>query len=40
MANRLILKQRLFPLRMYEGTSIKSHIVEFFSIINHLDNIE
>ena len=25
---------------MYEGTPIKSHIVEFFSIINNLDKIE
>jgi len=40
LANRLILKQRLFLLRMYEGTLIKSHITEFFSIINDLDKIE
>ena len=33
-------KQRLFLLRMHEGTPIKSHIVEFFSIINDLDKIE
>ena len=33
LANRLILKQRLFLLRMHEGTPIKSHIAEFFSII-------
>ena len=26
LANRLILKQRLFSLRMHEGTPIKSHI--------------
>ena len=36
LANRLILKQRLF-LRMHYGTPIKSHIAEFFSIINDLD---
>jgi len=29
LANRLILKQRLFLLRMHEGTPIKSHITEF-----------
>jgi len=38
--NRLILKQRLFLLRMHEGTPIKSHISEFFSIVNDLDKIE
>ena len=37
LANRLILKQCLFILHMHEGTPIKSHIVEFFSIINDLD---
>ena len=40
LANRLILKQRLFLFRMHEGTPIKSHIAEFFSIINDLDKIE
>ena len=40
LANRLILKQCLFLLRMHEGTHIKSHITEFFSIINDLDKIE
>ena len=40
LENRLILKQRLFFLRIHEGTPIKSHIVEFFSIINDLDKIE
>ena len=29
LANRLILKQCLFLLRMHEGTPIKSHIAEF-----------
>ena len=38
--NRLILKQRLFLLRVHAGTPIKSHIEEFFSIINDLDKIE
>jgi len=36
----LILKHRLFLLRMHEGTPIKSHIAEYFSIINDLDKIE
>ena len=40
LANRLILKQCLFLLRMQEGTPIKSHIAEFLSIINDLDKIE
>jgi len=40
LAIRLILKQRLFLLRMHKGTPIKSHIAEFSSIINDLDKIE
>ena len=40
LANRLILKQHLFLLRIYESTPIKSHITEFFSIINDLDKID
>ena len=40
LANRLILKHNLFLLCMHEGTHIKSHITEFFSIINDLDKIE
>ena len=40
LANRLILKQRLFFLPMQEGTPIKSHIAKFSSIINDLDKIE
>ena len=35
LVNRLILKQRLFLICMHEGTPIKSHIAEFFSIINN-----
>jgi GTP-binding protein EngB required for normal cell division len=34
------MKQRLFLLRMHEGTSIKSHTAEFTIIINKLDKIE
>jgi len=40
LANRLILKQRLFLLRIHEITPIKSHIAEFLSIINDLDKTE
>ena len=40
LANRLILKQHLFLLCMDEGAPIKSHIAEFFSIINDLDKLE
>jgi len=40
LTNQLILKLRLFLLRMHEGLPIKSHIVEFSSIINDLDKIE
>ena len=40
LANRLILKQHLFLLRMHKGTLTKSHIVDFFPIINNLDKIE
>ena len=40
LTNRLILKERLFLLRMHEGTHIKSHIAEFSFIINDLDKIE
>jgi len=40
IGNRLILKQRLFLLRMHEGTHIKSHIAEFIYIINELDKKE
>jgi len=39
LTNRLILKQLLFLLRIHEVTPIKSHIIEFFFIIN-LDKIE
>jgi len=40
LAKQLILKQCLFLLRMHEGTLIKSHIAEFFSIINDLNKIK
>ena len=40
LTNRLILKERLYTLRMTEGTSIKTHISEFSSIIVDLQNLE
>jgi len=40
LANRLVLKQRLFSLRMSEGTSIKAHISEFISLVNDLKNVD
>jgi len=40
LTNRLILKQRLFLIRMHEGTLIKFHIAQFSSIINDLDKKE
>jgi hypothetical protein len=36
LSNKLYLKQRLYLLRMSEGTSIKSHLDEFNSILNDL----
>lgn len=40
LANRLHLKQRLFMLRMSEGTSIKSHVDVFNSILMDLENLD
>lgn len=40
LANRLHLKQRLFTMRMAEGTPIKSHLDTFMSIIMDLKNME
>ena len=39
-ANKLRLKERLFTLRMCEGTLIQSHLDEFNSIINDLENLD
>ena len=38
--NRLYLKQRLYMLRMIEGTSILSHLDKFDSLVMDLENID
>ena len=38
LANKLRLKERLFTLRMSEGTSIQSHLDEFNSLVIDLEN--
>ena len=40
LANKLRLKERLFTLRMSEGTPIQSHLDEFNSIIIDLENLD
>ena len=40
LANKLRLKERLYTIRMVEGTPIQSHLNEFNSIIMDLENIE
>ncbi|PHT53674.1 hypothetical protein CQW23_08136 [Capsicum baccatum] len=40
LANKLRLKERLFTLRMSEGTPIQSHLGEFNSIIIDLENLD
>jgi len=40
LANKLWLKERLFALRMSEGTPIQSHLDEFNSIIIDLENLD
>ena len=40
LANKLRLKERLYTIRMAEGTSIQSHLNEFNSIIIDLENLD
>ncbi|KAK5818595.1 hypothetical protein PVK06_023538 [Gossypium arboreum] len=40
LANRLVLKQRLFTFRMNEGELLRDHISQFITLLNDLKNIE
>ncbi|MFQ6644918.1 hypothetical protein Gotur_019273, partial [Gossypium turneri] len=40
LANRLVLKQRLFMFRMNEGKLLKDHINQFITLLNILKNVE
>ncbi|KAL6521554.1 hypothetical protein OROGR_018123 [Orobanche gracilis] len=40
LANKLRLKERLYTIRMVEGTPIQSHLDEFNSIIMDLENLD
>ncbi|MFQ6657164.1 hypothetical protein Gotur_026959, partial [Gossypium turneri] len=40
LANRLVLKQRLFTFRMNEGELIRDHISQFITLLNDLKNVE
>jgi len=40
LANKLRLKERLYTIRMVEGTPIQSHLNEFNSILLDLENID
>lgn len=40
LANKLRLKERLYTIRMAEGTSIQTHLDEFNSIIIDLENLD
>lgn len=40
LANKLRLKERLFTLRMSEGTPIQTHLNEFNSILVDLENLD
>lgn len=37
LANKLCLKERLYTIRMAEGTSIQSHLNEFNSILINIE---
>ena len=40
LTNKLLLKQRLFSLRMQSGTSLMDHLKNFNSILLDLRNLE
>ncbi|MBA0654586.1 hypothetical protein Goklo_021562, partial [Gossypium klotzschianum] len=40
LANRLVLKQRLFTFRMNEGELLRDHISQFIIFSNDLKNVE
>ena len=40
LTNKLLLKQRLFSLRMKEGSVLKDHLDELNSILMDLKNVE
>ena len=40
LANKLRLKERLYTIRMAEGTSIQSHLNEFNSICVDLESLD
>jgi hypothetical protein len=40
LANKLLLKDRLYTIRMSEGTSMQSHLNEFSSIIVDLESLD
>ncbi|MBA0881345.1 hypothetical protein Goshw_001625 [Gossypium schwendimanii] len=40
LANRLVLKQRLFTFRMNECELLKDHISQFITLLNDLKNVE
>ncbi|MFQ6630484.1 hypothetical protein Gotur_008661, partial [Gossypium turneri] len=40
LANRLVLKQRLFTFRMNEGELLRDHINQFITLLNYLKNVE
>ncbi|MFQ6663316.1 hypothetical protein Gotur_030888 [Gossypium turneri] len=40
LANRLVLKQRLFTFRINKGELLREHISQFITLLNDLKNVE
>ena len=40
VTNRLLLKCRLYDLRLHKGKPMKPHLDEFYSIVMNLQNID